>query len=235
MSNQCSFFFSFFSGEVAEENFALVRNISIVAVVLLVLAVVLIALLNSRSRIFKTANLATAGVCIAASFALSYAKFSPVNNGGSITIASLVPVMLYAYFFGPVSGLAVGMIFGLLQFIQEPWLLTPVSFLLDYPLPFASIFWMGIAGKMTKMKEWQRLTLGVVLTYLTRFLFHFLSGFIYFAHGAIWAELPATNAFVYSFLYQITYLGPDFAIALVAVLLLSFSKAVSAIEKIIRR
>ncbi len=235
MSTMLLSFWSFVSGEVSESKYGLVRWISVGAVVALLILVVLLAFLNKKQKMFSTANIATAGVCLAASFGLSFLKFTPVTYGGSVTAASLVPIMLYAYFFGPASGLAVGMIFGLLQFIQSPYLLTPVSFLLDYPLAFASIFWMGFAGKWTMIGEWKRLTIGAALTYATRFIFHLLSGFIYFAHGAIWADLPQSNAFVYSFLYQVTYLIPDMAIAVAVLIALSLTKAISSLEKVIRK
>ena len=80
--------------------------------------------------------------------------------------------------------------------------------------------------------EFSGLIAGVGATYLVRFIFHLLSGFIYFANGGIWADLPANNMFIYSFLYQITYLGPDFIISLAVIIALHFSKVIKQLEKI---
>ena len=49
-----------------------------------------------------------------------------------------------------------------------------------------------------------------------RFIFHLISGFIYFSMDSIWVELPAwalSNAFIYSFIYQCIYIPADCAIA----------------------
>ena len=76
---------------------------------------------------------------------------------------------------------------------------------------------MALARKIFKDKKYTPI-LGLAFVYLFRFLFHFLSGLIYFDNGGIWANLPQDNAFVYSFLYQIVYLVPDFVINLAILL-----------------
>lgn len=235
MSTMLLSFLSFWDNAVSEDSQDLVAKIITIAIaVILVALVVLLIVMNRKGQFFTTANIASAGICLAASFTLSFIKFS-FPNGGSITAASMVPVMLYAYFFGPASGLAVGVVYGLLQFIQAPYLLTPASFLLDYPFAFCSIFWMGFAGKWTKMGEWQRITIGCILVYVTRFVMHLLSGFIYFNHGIVVSQLPHANAFVYSLVYQMTYIPLDMVIAVAALIALSKTKALESIAKIVRK
>ena len=89
-----------------------------VATILVIVGILIIICLKTKSSGFDTKRLAYAGICIASSFALSFVKFKFIPSG-SITVASLVPIMLYSYFFGTVSGLLVGLIHGLLQFISE--------------------------------------------------------------------------------------------------------------------
>ena len=48
----------------------------------------------------------------------SFIKVSPVQLGGSITLASFVPLLIYAYKFGPVKGTLAGVILGLFNFIE---------------------------------------------------------------------------------------------------------------------
>ena len=72
---------------------------------------------------------------------------------------------------------------------------------------------MAIAKIIFKDKKYTPI-FGLLFVYLFRFTFHFLSGIIYFDNGGIWANLPQDNAFIYSFLYQITYLLPDLVINL---------------------
>lgn len=74
----------------------------------------------------------------------------PVTYGGSITLASFVPLLIYTYVYGLADGLLTGLIFGLFNFVTGPYILTPLTFILDYLLAFASIGLMGIAGKFTK-------------------------------------------------------------------------------------
>ena len=188
-----------------------------IGAVLVLIAVCL--LLCFKSKAFSSRELSFAGIAIASGFVLSFIKIKPVANGGSITLASMVPVILFAYFYGFTHGLLVGVVYGLLQFIQEPYILTPVTFILDYILPFACISLASIGAKFKN--KTLGLILGAVFAFAGRFLMHFLSGLVYFSMGKIWTTLPATNGALYSFLYQTIYLVPDLAIAVVALIILS--------------
>ena len=106
--------------------------------------------------------------------------------------------------------------------------------MLDYPIAFASIAMMGVAKKFIK-KQLPALTVGVLLSYLCRFLAHLVSGFIYFSGGIIETSIPASNMFLYSFIYQISYVGPDMIIALVVIICLSVTKTVTTLEKLINK
>lgn len=180
-----------------------------------------------KTKTFSSKELAFAGISISAGFLLSFIKIAPVAYGGSITLASLVPVMLFAYFYGFSHGLLVGVIFGLLQFIQAPYILTPITFVLDYILPFGCIAFAAFGAKFKNKTA--GLVCGAVFAYIGRFVMHFLSGLVYFDKGAIWTDLPATNGAVYSFLYNAVYLLPDCALAIVALIILSKS---GVIEKL---
>ena len=204
-----------------------------VATILILTGILFLICLKSKTEGFDTKRMAYAGICIAASFALSFVKFKFLPSG-SITVASMVPIMLYAYFFGATSGLLVGLIHGLLQFIESAWLFNATTFLLDYPIAFASIAMMGAARKFVK-NEVACVTVGVLLTYLLRLTSHVISGLIYFNAGMIDASFPTSNMFVYSFIYQISYIGPDMIIALVVTILLATTKTLSRLEKIVKK
>lgn len=181
-------------------------------------------------------RLAMAGMSLGLSFALSYVKFSPVASGGSVTLASMVPLLIYAYFYGIADGLLVGLIFGLLNFISGPWILTPMTFVLDYLLAYGSIGLMGLAGKFQRKegKETLSVLFGVLLVYCARFVFHLCSGFIYFAESAIWVEFPEwalTNGFVYSFIYQCLYLPLDCLISAACLCVLAKTNTLGRLKK----
>ena len=82
--------------EVSEQTTDIVTYITIG--VLAVLAIVVAAVcIGNRKKKFDTKSLAYAAICLATSFVLSFIKIAPVPNGGSITLASWVPVLIYTY------------------------------------------------------------------------------------------------------------------------------------------
>lgn len=220
--------------EVSGQTTDIVKWVSLGSVFLL-LAIIGAICFKGKKR-YDAKHIAFAAVTIALSFALSYAKFSPVPYGGSITIASFVPVLIYAYAYGVVDGLLVGLIFGLLNFVSGPYILTPFTFILDYLLAFASIGFMGIAKKFTK-KTTFNVVLGTIGVYVIRFIFHLISGVIYFNENAIWVDLPGwavSNAFVYSFIYQCIYIPADCAIAAIVLYVLAKTRALDRLLAILK-
>ena len=195
----------------ASESFVPTLIISIVAILLIIGIMVVLCFvtkkLNTRSIVF-------AGITIALSFCLSYIKFSPVSNGGSITLASMLPVIIYAYFYGFGPGLLCGVCHGLLQFIQEPYILTPVTFIFDYVLAFGSIAQKTVA-----------LICGIIAVYVVRFISHFISGIFYFPDNTLIEAMGLSAA------YQATYIPLDCAISLAAGIVLSLTGVIDILEK----
>ena len=217
---------------VSEKTTDIVKWVSLGAIALLI---VILAATCIRGKKFSTTEIAYAGVCLAASFALSFIKVSPVQFGGSITLASFVPLLVYAYKFGPVKGTLAGIILGLFNFISDPYILTPLTFVLDYLLAFASIGLMGFAPKFGKLSITAKVSLGTVLVYVARFIFHLVSGFIYFAQDSIWVNLPTPNMFVYSFIYQCVYLPADCVIAVCVLIALAKTRALEKLMNMMDR
>ncbi len=211
--------------EVGAQTTNLVKWISVGAIVLLLVLVAFIGF-GSRKIAFDARRLAFAGICVAMSFVLAIIKFKPVQYGGSITLASFVPILVFAYIYGPVDGFLVGLVHGLLNFVESPYILTPATFILDYLLAFAGVGLMGFFGKNRKQKAVLPLVLGCLAVFSFRFLAHFLSGVIFFLQDAVWVSLPQwamSNAFAYSFLYQCVYLPADGVIAALALIALAKS------------
>lgn len=219
-----------FLAVVSEKTTDTVTLISIIAVALAVLVCAALAAFNKRQT--DTKAIVYAGICVAASFALSFIKFE-FPYGGSVTVMSFVPVLVYAYFFGPVRGLGVGFVYGILQFIQSPWILTPMSFILDYLLAFSCIGLMGFAPKMTKNTT-ANLLIGTSLVFFMRLVMHVLAGIIYFQNGVVADGLPTANAFVYSLCYNIIYLSIDCVLCLIAFFLLERKKAITRLGSTMR-
>lgn len=195
---------------------------------LALLTTVLVVLCINKRR-FSSKTMAWAGITIATSFALSFIKFSPVQYGGSVTLFSMLPLCIFSYVFGFFPALLVGLIYGVLQFIQSPYIFTPLTVILDFLLAFSSVSLASISKKISSGKY--SLLLGVIFVYAVRFIFHFFSGVIYFYGGGIWANLPSDNAFIYSLLYQAVYLIPDLIICLTGAFIAVKTKLITAIEK----
>lgn len=223
--------------EVSEQATNVVKWISVGGVALLFVAILFIGFFTQKR--WDAKQLAFAGVCVAMSFILAILKIKPLKDGGSITLASFVPVMLYAFIYGPQSGFIVGLIHGLLNFIESPYILTPATFIFDYLLAFMGIGVMGFFGKMRrKEKGLTPLVLGAVAVFSLRFLFHFCSGTIFFIENSIWVDLPnwaLSNAFIYSFIYQCVYIPADAVIATLTLILLTKTGVVDMLIKRLRK
>ena len=226
---------------VSEKTTQTVRWISIGGVLVLLLAIALIGHISSReqqSKMRSAKEVAFAGICVAASFTLALLKIPTIESGGSITIASFVPIMLYAYVFGPTKGFMVGLIHGLLNFIEDPYILTPATFVFDYLLAFMSVGIMGFFGKLPRKEgEILPIVLGALCVFSVRFLSHLLSGMIFFSMDSVWVSFPAwatANAFVYSLIYQCIYIPADALIAIAALITLCKSGAFDRLVKILK-
>jgi len=154
-------------------------------------------------------------LCMAMSFVLSYIKLYSMPLGGSVTLASMLPLLWYSNKFGVRNGLIAGAAYGLLQLIQKPEIYHWVQVLLDYPLAFMML---GLAGSV------KNLQLGSVIGVAGRWVCHILSGAIFFAE---WVPEGWSNAWVYSAAYNGAYLLVDLIICIV----LSFVLA-KALDKI---
>ena len=198
---------------------ATVHELSLYLFALLAIAaIVLLAFTDKQKLSFDARALAYAGVCVSMSFALSYIKLWDMPAGGSVTLVSLLPVMLYSVMFGAKKGVAVGFTYGVLQAVQDPWLIHPAQFLLDYPVAFSAA---GLAGvlKNAKLLPQIKFTLGALVAGTMRFVCHVLSGALAFE-----AYAEGQNPWIYSLVYN-TYVFVDIALVIAAGILLFSSKA----------
>ena len=161
---------------------------------LLVLAAIVIGMSVSR-KTWNAKSLAFAALSIALSFILSYIKIFRMPNSGSVTLASMLPLMLFSAAYGVGPGLLAGAAYGLLQYVQGGWFVHPIQFLLDYPLAFALI---GLAGLYKYMpKAWSQWSIyaAMVLGALGRCISATLAGIFYW-ETAPWASLVYNGAYL---------------------------------------
>ena len=161
---------------------------------LLVLTAIIIGMSVSR-KTWNAKSLAFAALSIALSFILSYIKIFRMPNSGSVTLASMLPLMLFAASYGVGPGLLAGAAYGLLQYLQGGYFVHPIQFLLDYPIAFALI---GLAGLYKYMpKAWSQWSIyaAMVLGALGRCLSATLAGIFYW-ETAPWASLVYNGAYL---------------------------------------
>ena len=152
---------------------------------------------------------------VALATALSFVKLMELPQGGSVCIGML-PLFIYCSRNGWKQGFIASFAFGLLQLLLDgAYAWGPTSMLLDYFLAFGVL---GVAGFFRG-----RIYLGAVVASLCRFAVHFVSGItIYRIYEP--TELFNTvlaNPYIYSALYNGSFVGVDLALCLVILALLS--------------
>ena len=88
-------------------------------------AIALSILFDKNKFEFNSKIIARAGISIALSFILSYVALFKMPQGGTVTLASLLPLMLFAYAYGMKRGLVFGLVYGFLQSLQDPFIIHP--------------------------------------------------------------------------------------------------------------
>lgn len=159
-------------------------------------------------RRFSTRAVVEASVGIALAVALSYVRVWKLPQGGSVTAGSMIPIIFVALRWGPGVGISAGVVYGLLQFALEPFFVHPVQFILDYPLAFG---FLGFAGVFRRQPA-----VGAAAGIAGRFLSHLISGVVFFASYA-----RNQNVWVYSAIYNGSYLLPELVISSLVMVLLA--------------
>ena len=171
-----------------------------------------IPMANTNRSHLRVRTLCEGAIMVALAQALSYLKFMQLPNGGSLTPA-IFPIVFFALRWGLGQGLLAGFAFGLLQLIFDgAYAWGWQSMLLDYLVAFTPL---GLAG-LFRGKAWGIFP-GTALGCAVRFLVHFISGItIYKIYEP--TELfnsTFTNPYLYSAVYNGSYVFIDMALCLV--------------------
>ncbi len=161
------------------------------------------------------------GLTIALSAVLGLIAPWQMPQGGSPSF-TMLPLFILALLRGWGPGCVAGALYGVVDFMIEPYFFTPVQVLLDYPVAYALC---GLAGLFSPV--WWRVTAagdrrraffaaavpGIVLGTLGRYVAHVLSGLVFFSSYAIEAgQAPL----IYSLAYNSFVLVSGVAAAIVA-------------------
>lgn len=135
-------------------------------------------------------------------------------SGGSIGFA-MIAVLIVAYRRGLWPALLTGLIMGLFDIATSAYIVHPAQLFLDYILPYALVGFAGIFKYFfdrydDKKSRLLWLIAGTVVGGLLKFLSHYLAGIFFWndPSGFKWG-LTNLNAGLYSFIYNIAFVGPS--------------------------
>lgn len=167
----------------------------------------------------KTRKMVECALLVAIGTVLSL--FSVVNMpyGGSVTVASMLPIVLISYRNGIRWGLGSGFVFAVVQQLLglnnltyfTTWQSIVAVILLDYIVAFVAVGLGGIFRRAVKQQS-TALVCGSALVCVIRYLCHVASG------ATVWAGLsiPTEAALVYSLGYNATYMIPEAVVLMLA-------------------
>lgn len=153
----------------------------------------------------------------------SMIKLFDAPMGGSVTLCSMLFIVLIGYWYGPKVGILTGVAYGILQLIIDPYILSLPQMFVDYPLAFGAL---GMSGFFANSKN--GLQKGYLLGIFGRWVFAFLSGYIFFAYYA-W---DGWNPAAYSAVYNLSYIGIEGVITLILISLPPVKNALLAVKKL---
>ena len=179
----------------------------------------------SKTAVNQTRKLVYGGMCIALAFILSYIRLYRMPQGGSVTPGSMLPIILYSIIFGPAAGIAAGVSYGFLQFFQDGGVVHWAQLFLDYPLAFGFLGLAGIVPRSLNIRT--RIVSGTIIAVIGRGVMHVLSGAIFFAEYA-----GDANPWIYSIIYNGTFLGVETVLAIVIAVMLSYTHVYESIKQI---
>lgn len=156
-----------------------------------------------------TRKLTTTGIMLALSVILSMIRLFDAPYGGSVTLASMLPVICLAVLYGTKWGILSGIVFSLLSMLLTGIPAPPVPnalwyalvVLLDYVLAFGVL---GLAGGIYRLfpRKPFAIAAAAAVVIALRFVCHFLSGILIW-HVYAW---EGCGAALYSLLYNGSYM-----------------------------
>jgi len=191
-----------------------------------------------KSKIYK---IVLGGVIIALGTILSLIKVFELPYGGSITLCSMLPLLIYSFKYGLKWGISVSFVYGIIQIllgssaIRGFDLISSILIILfDFILAFSALGLGGLFRKVIK-NTILAFTLGSTVSIISRLIFHIISGIIFFGSYANWyfsqegmkigewiLENLSGNTLIliYSTIYNASYMLPELFITTFAGIIL---------------
>ncbi|CAM3026436.1 UNVERIFIED_CONTAM: energy-coupled thiamine transporter ThiT [Bacillus amyloliquefaciens DSM 7 = ATCC 23350] len=150
--------------------------------------------------------------------------FLRMPQGGSVSIM-MIPIFLISFRWGVKAGLTTGLLTGIVQIaIGNLFLQHPVQLFLDYiaafaVLGFSSLFASGVRESALAKKRGALTAYvigGVFIGSVLRYAAHTVSGAVFFGSYAP----KGTPVWIYSLVYNATYMIPSFILSAIVLILL---------------
>ena len=174
----------------------------------------------------NTRMLVEAGLAIAIAYVLHFVVLFQMPQGGSVNAANMVPLFIFALRWGGKAGMLTGAVYGLVAFLLGfKFSLHPLSIILDYIVGFGALVvavFFGYSRPAAMIGYFTGCTL--------RWLSSVISGAVVFASYA-----PAgQNPWVYSIVYNATYMIPEMLINGL-VIVLFYTQIMKGINSVTKR
>lgn len=167
-----------------------------------------------------TKKIVESSLMVAFATVLSLLKLIEMPYGGSVTLASMLPLVIVGYRHGVGTGLSAGLVYAVIQQLLglnnlsyvTGWQSVIAVIMLDYIVAFTVVGLGGIfRNKLTKLKlsasknQGAEIATGMAFVCILRYLCHTVAG------ATVWAGLsiPTEAALVYSIGYNATYMLPE--------------------------
>ena len=200
--------------------------LTIIAGIVLFLVAAYFAGKHSAKKKLSTKQLVFCAAAMALAFITSYIK--PVGEmpwGGSVTLCSMLFIVLVANWYGVGTGIFVGLAYGILQFIQEPYVLSFFQVCCDYILAFAAL---GVAGFFARKKH--GLLKGYIAAVLARGVFHTLGGYLYWM-DYMPDNFPQSLKSIYPIAYNYSYLLAEAVLTIVVISIPAVVKGLNRVKQ----
>lgn len=181
----------------------------------------------------KTKKLVFCAICTALAVVCSFLRVGSLPFGGSITLFSMFFIVISGYMYGVSAGILTGVVYSILFFFLEPYIYSPIQFILDYPLAFGCLG--GVSGIFSHIRgekikyaiSGYFLQIGYFLGVFCRYICHVISGCIFFTDYT-----SSVHPVIYSLTYNLTYILPEMILTLLILCLPGTRKIICQIMHI---
>lgn len=191
------------------------------AALIIVLGLLVFVLITRKVKLTPLL-MAQIGISVAICAVLNALPLFKMPQGGSVTLASTLPIVIMAFAHGPEVGMLTGFIFGMVNLFLGPTIIHPLQTLLDYPLPFMLV---GASGYMKNR------FVGAFFGQFLRVIMHVLSGVIFFSAYAPVGKQTGLGLWLYSIGYNGSFVAVEFIILTAILAVIPWERFMSVINQ----